>query len=314
VNVPILNPKRTNGAGAGQLTVIWQNATISVPSIVSQLSTADGTEYTYAKHACGWYGAALAHLRIACRSLLRPRPGIFGLSSDARTPPVRSRRATFGLIWQAVCSLILPKRTGPRSGLDRVFDKPLLMLGEHTMAANANPQKKVDLPPTGNRNTDPLSKAPGAHPIEAGIGAAAVGAAGGLAAGAVTGPIGAAVGAVVGAVAGGYAGKGIGEMIDPTTEDNWLRENFKSRPYVRQGETFETYHPAYHFGAQAESLYGEREFDVLEPELQHGWNDQDEPVMPWEKARGAVKDSYERTVQLRRARDVPEVCDDPLED
>jgi hypothetical protein len=32
-------------------------------------------------------------------------------------------------------------------------------------------------------------------------------------------------------------------MIDPTTEDNWLRDNFSSRPYVQKGETFETYHP-----------------------------------------------------------------------
>jgi hypothetical protein len=36
--------------------------------------------------------------------------------------------------------------------------------------------------------------------------------------------------------------------------------------------------------------------------------------MPWEKARGAVKDSYDRTVQIRRARDVPEMCDDLPED
>jgi hypothetical protein len=178
------------------------------------------------------------------------------------------------------------------------------------MATKTNPEKKVDLPPRGNRNADPITKAPGAHPIETGIGAAAVGAASGMAAGAVTGPVGAAVGAVVGAVAGGYMGKGIGELIDPTTEDTWLRDNFESRPYVRKGDTFETYHPAYHYGAEAEAQYGEHEFDVLEPDLQHDWNSRDNQPMPWERARGAVKDSYERTVELRRARDVPEVCDD----
>ena len=36
--------------------------------------------------------------------------------------------------------------------------------------------------------------------------------------------------------------------------------------------------------------------------------------MTWPRAREAVKDSYERTVQIRRARDVPEVNDDMLED
>ena len=115
-------------------------------------------------------------------------------------------------------------------------------------------------------------------------------------------------------MAGGYAGKGVGEMIDPTTEDNWLRENFRSRPYVSKAKISETYHPAYRDGAAAEAKYGEGDFNVLEPDLQHGWNNQEGAVMPWEQVRGAVKDSYERTVQIRRSRDVPEVYDDALED
>src|ERR1700728_4010015 len=106
------------------------------------------------------------------------------------------------------------------------------------MATKIRPEKKVDLPPKGERNPDPITNAPGSHPIETGIGAALAGAASGMAVGAVTGPVGAAVGAAIGAVAGGYAGKGIGEIIDPTTEDDWLRENFDSRHYVKKGETF----------------------------------------------------------------------------
>jgi hypothetical protein len=106
------------------------------------------------------------------------------------------------------------------------------------MSTKKNPEKTTDLPPEGNRNPDPITDAPGSHPIEAGIGAAIGGAASGTAVGSVAGPVGTAIGAAVGAVAGGYAGKGLGELIDPTTEDNWLRENFQSRPYVRKGETF----------------------------------------------------------------------------
>jgi hypothetical protein len=207
--------------------------------------------------------------------------------------------------------VIHPKQTArllwPVGKLCRLLDA-----GESLMATKINPEKKVDLPPTGRRNADPITDAPGSHPIETGIGAAVVGAASGMAVGAVTGPVGAAIGAAAGAVAGGYAGKGVGEMIDPTTEDNWLRDNFKSRPYVQKGDTFETYHPAYRYGAEAESKYGEDDFDVIEPDLQHGWNNQESAVMPWNQARGAVKDSYERTIQIRRARDVPEVCDDVL--
>jgi predicted lipid-binding transport protein (Tim44 family) len=77
--------------------------------------------------------------------------------------------------------------------------------------------KSVDLPPRGHLNRDPITKAPGAHPVEVAVGSALGGAAAGLAAGTLAGPIGTVVGAVVGGVAGGYGGKAVGEAIDPTT-------------------------------------------------------------------------------------------------
>src|SRR5206468_5941009 len=135
------------------------------------------------------------------------------------------------------------------------------------------PGKTVDVPPEGSRNPDPITDQPGSHPVETGIGAAVGGAASGMAVGAVAGPVGAAIGAAAGAVAGGLAGKGVGELIDPTTEDNWLRDNYKSRPYVRQGDTFETHLPAYRYGAEAEARYGESGFDAAEEDLRNGWQD-----------------------------------------
>ncbi len=177
------------------------------------------------------------------------------------------------------------------------------------MANTHNPEKKIDVPPTGDRNADPITNAPGSHPVETGIGAALAGAASGLAVGAVTGPVGAAVGAAIGAVAGGYAGKGVGEMIDPTTEDNWLRDNYKTRPYVRQGDSFETYTPAYRYGAEAEARYGETEFDKLDNDLRTGWeNVKDRGELTWDRARGAVKDAYDRTTHLRKERIKSGVC------
>jgi len=176
------------------------------------------------------------------------------------------------------------------------------------MATAINPEKKVDLPPKGNRNPDPITDAPGAHPIEAGIGAAVVGAVGGLAAGAVAGPVGTAVGTVVGAVAGGYAGKGVGEMIDPTTEDDWLRDHFQSRPYAKDGD-FEDFCPAYRYGALAEAKYGDAGIDLMDEQLRKDWEASKDSPMPWTKAREAVRDAYERTVQIRRAREHPEVTD-----
>jgi hypothetical protein len=182
------------------------------------------------------------------------------------------------------------------------------------MSTTGKPEKKVDLPPKGKRNADPITDAPGAHPIETGIGAAVGGAASGMAVGAVAGPVATAIGAAVGAVAGGYAGKGIGELIDPTTEDTWLRDNFKSRPYAEEGDNFEDYHPAFRYGALAESKYGDAGIDLMDKQLQSEWEATREHKMPWKKAKWAVKDAYDRTVQIRRERAGPEMSDEVQED
>jgi len=171
------------------------------------------------------------------------------------------------------------------------------------MASKKNPEKTVDVPPEGSRNPDPITDQPGSHPVETGIGAAIGGAASGMAVGAVAGPVGAAIGAAAGAVAGGLAGKGVGELIDPTTEDNWLRQNLSSRPYVQKGETYKHYEPAYRYGGQAEANYQGKRFQDVESELATGWEKmKDKAGMDWDRARHAVKDAYDRTIQLREER------------
>jgi uncharacterized protein (TIGR02271 family) len=171
------------------------------------------------------------------------------------------------------------------------------------MASKKNPEKTVDVPPEGSRNPDPITDQPGSHPVETGIGAAIGGAASGMAVGAVAGPVGAAIGAAAGAVAGGLAGKGVGELIDPTTEDNWLRQNFSSRSYVQKGESYENYEPAYRYGGQAESQYRGKRFQDVENDLAAGWEKTKHKAgMGWDRARDAVRDAYDRTIQLREER------------
>src|SRR6185295_3784278 len=87
-----------------------------------------------------------------------------------------------------------------------------------------------ETPKQGEPNRDPISGAPGAHPVGTGLGAAAGGMAAGAAAGTVAGPVGTVIGAAIGAVAGGLAGKGVAEMIDPTVEEAYWRETYVSRP------------------------------------------------------------------------------------
>ena len=111
-------------------------------------------------------------------------------------------------------------------------------------------------------NRDPLSDAPGAHPVGTGIGAAG-GAVTGAAFGAMGGPIGAAVGGVAGAVVGGLAGKGAAEAVNPTVEDAYWRDAYQSEPYYVAGRSYEEYRPAYELGWNAAAARRDADFDAI---------------------------------------------------
>lgn len=146
-----------------------------------------------------------------------------------------------------------------------------------------------------NANRDPISGAPGSHPVGTGIGALLGGAAAGAATGTVAGPAGTIVGAAVGAVVGGLAGKGLAESIDPTREDAYWRENFTSRPYVNQGSSFDDYGPAYGYGVDSYSKYPGRSFDDVEPDLSKDWGTtRGDSDLSWDGAKHATRDAWNR--------------------
>ena len=143
-------------------------------------------------------------------------------------------------------------------------------------------------------NRDPISGAPGSHPVGTAIGATG-GAAAGAAIGSVAGPVGTVVGTAVGAVAGGLAGKGAAEAVNPTLEDEYWRSNYATRPYVTQGSSYETYRPAYQYGWETFPRYQGRRFDEVEPELRRDWESTKRDArLNWENAKGAVKDAWHR--------------------
>ena len=123
----------------------------------------------------------------------------------------------------------------------------------------------------GDANRDPISGAPGAHPIGTGVGAALGGAAAGAAAGTVVGPVGTVVGAAVGAIVGGLAGKGVAESIDPTSELAYWRENHNTRPYADKVTAFDEYAPAYGYGVASYTKYPGRSFDDVDAHLSRDW-------------------------------------------
>ena len=143
-------------------------------------------------------------------------------------------------------------------------------------------------------NRDPLSGAPGSHPVGVGVGAAG-GAAAGAIIGAVSGPVATAIGAAVGAVAGGLVGKGVAEVIDPTAEDRYWADNYRATPYVSPGAEYKTYRHAYRYGWESFERHPGRSFDAVAPELQRSWDEhRGDSTLTWEDAKAATRDAWHR--------------------
>jgi hypothetical protein len=153
--------------------------------------------------------------------------------------------------------------------------------------------------PPKSMNPDPVTGEPGAHPVGVGLGAAGGGITG-AAIGAAAGPVGAAVGAIAGAIIGGMAGKDIAESYDPTAEDAYWREHFRTRPYVRPEDSYERFQPAYRYGWESRMAQAGRTFEEVEPELQQRWTTA-APNLTWDTARFATRDAWDRmeTAALR---------------
>ncbi len=143
-------------------------------------------------------------------------------------------------------------------------------------------------------NLDPITKAPGSHPVGTGIGAAVGGVAAGAAAGAVAGPVGAVAGAIVGAVVGGLGGKAVAEAVDPTAEEAYWRENYSDEPYYEQGRTFDDYGPAYRLGVSGRTAYT-GSYEESENRLAEDWDRAKESsTLNWPQASAATRAAWSR--------------------
>ena len=148
----------------------------------------------------------------------------------------------------------------------------------------------------GEPNRDPITGAPGAHPIGVGAGAAAGGAAGAAAGTVIGGPVGTVIGAVVGAVAGGLAGKGVAEMVDPTVEGAYWKESYRTQPYYADGKDYGYYEPAYRTGWEGRSRYDGKAFDDVEDELAADYRRHagSSNTASWDAVRAATRAAWDR--------------------
>ena len=156
-----------------------------------------------------------------------------------------------------------------------------------------------------SRNPDPITGAPGSHPVGTGIGAAAGGAATGAAVGTVAGPLGTAVGAAAGAIVGGLAGKAIAEAVDPTAEEAYWREHHAGQAFT-QGRPYTDFTDAYRSGYTGFAELGGSgvRFEDREAELRRRY-ESDYPKLSWENARPASRAAWQR-IHDRSAADRPQ--------
>jgi len=156
--------------------------------------------------------------------------------------------------------------------------------------------EKNPYPP--NPDSDETSADPHLHALGTGFGAVA-GAAAGVAAGVAGGPVGMAIGGAIGAAAGGLAGRGLGEMVNPTTEDGYWKIEHAHRP-ASSVAPYDTFRPAYRYGWESRQRFAAaRGFEDLESELEREWSGaRGTSSLSWAEARPAVRDAWERVARL----------------
>lgn len=152
-------------------------------------------------------------------------------------------------------------------------------------------------------NSDPLTGAPGSHPVGVGVGGMAGGAAAGALAGTMFGPIGTLVGAAAGVIAGAAIGKGVAERIDPTGEAEYWREEHRNRPYYKDDYDYDRdYASAYGLGLTAREADLTRDWGEAEDSLRRDWDSaaRGDSRLAWDEAREAVRDAWDRTDRTYR--------------
>jgi hypothetical protein len=87
----------------------------------------------------------------------------------------------------------------------------------------------------------------------------------------------------------------IGEMLDPTAEEAYWRENYQNEPYYQAGYAYDDYHPAYCTGWEGRARYEGRSFDEVERELEADYSRRrGSSRLGWDRNRAAARAAWDR--------------------
>lgn len=76
-------------------------------------------------------------------------------------------------------------------------------------------------------------------------------------------------------------------------EDDYWREHYSSRPYVRADEPYDTYEPAYRYGYRTRLERLDDSWEAVEDDLEAGWDRfKQSSRLTWLEAKDAVRDGW----------------------
>ena len=121
----------------------------------------------------------------------------------------------------------------------------------------------------------------------------------GAAIGSAGGPVGTLIGGIAGAIGGWWAGHALSEAAQRYTDedDSYYREQYESSATRASDRTYDDVRPAYQLGhvARLNPDYTGREFEEIEPDLQHGWRGEIRARHgDWTSVRGYAREAYGR--------------------
>jgi hypothetical protein len=81
---------------------------------------------------------------------------------------------------------------------------------------------------------------------------------------------------------------------DWTTEDEYWRREFSTRPYS-SGRAYDDYRGAYRYGYESADRYRGRAWEDVESDLERGWSSYEHRgTSTWQSVKDAVRDAWNR--------------------
>lgn len=88
--------------------------------------------------------------------------------------------------------------------------------------------------------------------------------------------------------------------LDAVAHEAYWREHFYTCPYVSPGDRWTQFGPAFRHGWRARERYPNSAWEEIEAILEREWSATTTRTLPWQTARLAARDAWDRATRPRR--------------